>query len=172
MSRFQLLKKFVPFLASFTRQASAPAKPWKAMRLNHVAIAVPNLEKASAFYRDVIGAKVSAPEPQPEHGVYTVFVQLDNTKLELLSPLGEKSPIKGFLEKNKAGGIHHICLDVSDIKAAIKDLGAKNVRTLGNEPKTGAHGYPVIFLHPKDASGVLTELEEPDEAWKKAHQKK
>ncbi|XP_043934483.1 methylmalonyl-CoA epimerase, mitochondrial [Protopterus annectens] len=133
---------------------------WKLGRLNHVAIAVPDLAKAQSFYRDVLGAQVSETVPLPEHGVYTVFVQLENTKLELLHPLGEKSPISGFLQKNKAGGMHHICIEVDDIIAAMANLKAKNIRALSEEPRIGAHGKPVIFLHPKDCDGVLVELEQ------------
>ncbi|XP_033902874.1 methylmalonyl-CoA epimerase, mitochondrial-like [Acipenser ruthenus] len=137
-----------------------PVPIWKLGRLNHIAIAVPDLEKAISLYRDVLGARVSDTVPLPEHGVYTVFVELGNTKLELLYPLGEKSPISGFLQKNKAGGMHHICIEVDDIKAAITDLKAKKIRTLSEEPRIGAHGKPVMFLHPKDCDGVLVELEE------------
>uniref|UniRef100_A0A3Q4BQE9 Methylmalonyl-CoA epimerase, mitochondrial n=1 Tax=Mola mola TaxID=94237 RepID=A0A3Q4BQE9_MOLML len=138
----------------------APGELWKLGRLNHIAIAVPDMEKATALYRDVLGATVSEKVPLPEHGVYTVFVELGNTKLELLHPLGEKSPIAGFLQKNKSGGMHHICIEVDDINAAIADLKAKNIRTLSAEPRIGAHGKPVMFLHPKDCDGVLVELEE------------
>ncbi len=130
-------------------------------RLNHVAIAVPDLEAAAARYRDVLGAKVGAPQPEPEHGVTVVFIELPNTKLELLHPLGEDSPIRGFLEKNPAGGIHHICFEVEDIAAARDRLLAQGARVLGSgEPKIGAHGKPVLFLHPKDFNGTLIELEE------------
>ncbi|XP_034383588.1 methylmalonyl-CoA epimerase, mitochondrial [Cyclopterus lumpus] len=137
-----------------------PGSLWKLGRLNHIAIAVPDMEKATALYRDVLGATVSEQVPLPEHGVYTVFVELGNTKLELLHPLGEKSPIAGFLLKNKSGGMHHICIEVDNINAAIADLKEKNIRTLSAEPRIGAHGKPVMFLHPKDCDGVLVELEE------------
>ncbi|XP_067105421.1 methylmalonyl-CoA epimerase, mitochondrial [Osmerus mordax] len=137
-----------------------PGSVWKLGRLNHVAIAVPDMEKATALYRDVLGARVSDKVPLPEHGVYTVFVELGNTKLELLHPLGEKSPIAGFLQKNKAGGMHHICIEVDDINAAIVHLKAQKIRTLSAEPRIGAHGKPVMFLHPKDCDGVLVELEQ------------
>ncbi|GAB5590998.1 hypothetical protein Unana1_05898 [Umbelopsis nana] len=133
---------------------------WKLGQLNHVAIAVPNLEKSTEFYKTVMGAQVSAVQELPEHGVYTVFVNLGNTKIELLHPLGEKSPIAKFLEKNKDGGIHHICIEVDDVYAAIKDLTAKKIRALNPEPKIGAHNKPVVFLHPKDCGGVLVELEQ------------
>lgn len=129
--------------------------------LNHVAIAVPDLEKASALYRDTLGAKVSAPKDQVEHGVTTVFVELPNTKIELLHPLGENSPIAKFLERNKDGGIHHVCYEVADIYAARDKLKADGARVLGDgEPKIGAHGKPVLFLHPKDFCGTLIELEQ------------
>jgi len=130
-------------------------------RLNHVAIAVPDLDKATAIYRDVLGAKVSAPLPQPMHGVTVVFVELPNTKIELLLPLGEDSTIKGFLEKNPSGGIHHMCFEVADILAARDELKSKGLRVLGNgEPRIGAHNMPVLFLHPKDLCGCLVELQQ------------
>jgi methylmalonyl-CoA/ethylmalonyl-CoA epimerase len=130
-------------------------------RLNHVAIAVPDLEAAMAQYRDTLGANVGAPQDEPDHGVTVVFIELPNTKIELLYPLGEGSPIQGFLEKNPAGGIHHICYEVDDILAARDRLKAQGARVLGTgEPKTGAHGKPVLFLHPKDFNGCLVELEE------------
>lgn len=130
-------------------------------RLNHVAIAVPDLEAAGALYRDTLGARVSAPVDQPEHGVTTVFVELPNTKIEFLHPLGEGSPIAGFLERNPAGGIHHLCYEVADIHAARDRLVASGHRVLGDgEPKIGAHGKPVLFLHPKDLLGTLVELEQ------------
>ena len=130
-------------------------------RLNHVAIAVPDLAAAAALYRDTLGARVSAPVPQPAHGVTVVFVELPNTKIELLHPLGENSPIAGFLQKNASGGIHHVCYEVDDIIAARDALKAKGARVLGSgEPKIGAHGKPVLFLHPKDFLGTLVELEQ------------
>ncbi len=130
-------------------------------RLNHVAIAVPDLAAASALYRGTLGAEVSEPLDLPEHGVTTVFVTLPNTKLELLHPFGEGSPIAGFLAKNPAGGIHHLCYEVDDIAAARERLVAEGARVLGDgEPRTGAHGKPVIFLHPKDFCGTLVELEQ------------
>lgn len=130
-------------------------------RLNHVAIAVPDLEAATATYRDTLGAQVSAPQPVPEHGVTVVFVNLPNTKIELLHPLGEKSPIAGFLEKNTSGGIHHVCYEVEDILAARDHLIKQGARVLGDgEPKIGAHGKPVLFLHPKDFCGTLVEIEQ------------
>ncbi|KAM9494886.1 methylmalonyl-CoA epimerase, mitochondrial [Clarias gariepinus] len=148
------------FSSSLPVSQSVPPSLWKLGRLNHVAIAVPDLEKATALYQDVLGAQVSATVPLPEHGVYTVFVELGNTKLELLHPLGEKSPIAGFLQKNKAGGMHHICIEVDDINSAIADLKAKKIRLLSPEPRIGAHGKPVMFLHPKDCDGVLVEIEQ------------
>jgi len=130
-------------------------------RLNHVAIAVTDLESATANYRDTLGARVSEPQALPEHGVTVVFVELDNTKIELLEPLGEGSPIAAFLEKNPSGGMHHVCYEVEDILAARDQLKAKGARVLGDgEPKTGAHGKPVLFLHPKDFNGTLVELEQ------------
>jgi methylmalonyl-CoA/ethylmalonyl-CoA epimerase len=130
-------------------------------RLNHVAIAVPDLAAAVALYRDALGAKVSAPMPQPAHGVTVVFVELPNAKIELLHPLGEDSPIAGFLQKNTSGGIHHLCFEVADIYAARDHLKAAGARVLGDgEPKIGAHDRPVLFLHPKDFCGTLIELEQ------------
>jgi methylmalonyl-CoA/ethylmalonyl-CoA epimerase len=130
-------------------------------RLNHVAIAVPDLAKGTEVYRTMLGAKVTVPKPEPAHGVTVVFVELPNTKIELLEPLGDASPIAAFLEKNPAGGIHHVCYEVADILAARDHLMAKGARVLGGgEPKTGAHGKPVLFLHPKDFCGTLVELEQ------------
>ncbi len=130
-------------------------------RLNHVAVAVPDLAAAAAQYRDTLGAQVSAPSAQPEHGVTVVFVTLANTKIELLEPLGAGSPIANFLERNPAGGVHHLCYEVDDIIAARDQLEAGGARVLGDgEPKLGAHGKPVIFLHPKDFCGTLIELEQ------------
>jgi len=130
-------------------------------RLNHVAIAVPDLEKATAIYRDTLGGTVTEPQPLPEHGVTVVFVDLGNTKVELLEPLGEGSPIAAFLEKNPSGGMHHVCYEVDDIIVARDRLKAGGARVLGDgEPKTGAHGKPVLFLHPRDFCGTLVELEQ------------
>ena len=130
-------------------------------RLNHVAIAVKDLAKGTAIYRDTLGAKVSAPLPQPEHGVTVVFVELPNTKIELLEPLGPDSTIAKFLEKNADGGIHHVCYEVDDIIAARDKLKAEGARVLGSgEPRIGAHGKPVLFLHPKDFCGTLVEIEQ------------
>ena len=130
-------------------------------KLNHVAIAVPDLEAASQQYRDTLGANVGALQDEPDHGVTVVFIELPNTKIELLYPLGEDSPINGFLEKNPSGGIHHVCYEVDDILSARDHLVEKGARILGNgEPKIGAHGKPVLFLHPKDFNGCLVELEE------------
>ncbi len=130
-------------------------------RLNHVAIAVRDIAAASAVYRDTLGAVVSAPQQLPEHGVTVVFVALPNTKIELLEPLGEGSPIAKFLEKNPDGGIHHVCYEVNDIIAARDKLKAGGARVLGDgNPKIGAHGKPVLFLHPKDFCGTLVELEQ------------
>ena len=130
-------------------------------RLNHVAIAVKDLSAASRLYRDILGASVSDPLPQPEHGVTVVFITLPNTKIELLEPLGEGSPILGFLDRNPEGGIHHVCYEVDDIRAARDRLVREGARVLGGgEPKIGAHGKPVLFLHPKDFCGTLVELEQ------------
>ncbi len=130
-------------------------------RLNHVAIAVTDIEAGAALYRDMLGATVSAPVPQPDHGVTTVFIELPNTKIELIAPLGENSPISAFLARSPFGGIHHICYEVDDVRAAARDLSARGARVLGDgEPKIGAHGKPVVFVHPKDFLGTLIELEE------------
>lgn len=130
-------------------------------RLNHVAIAVRDLEAAVSVYRDTLGASVSEPQAQPDHGVTVVFVNLPNTKIEFLQPLGENSPIARFLERNPDGGIHHVCYEVEDILAARDRLMARGAQVLGDgEPKIGAHGKPVLFLHPKDFCGTLTELEQ------------
>lgn len=129
-------------------------------RLNHVALVVDNLSAATKTYRDVLGASVSEPQSLPEHGVTVVFVDLENTRIELLEPLGDGSPVSLFLEKHNGGGIHHICLEVDDITAAAERLQAKGARVLGDGiPKIGAHGNPVLFLHPKDFHGCLLELE-------------
>ncbi|EPY23812.1 methylmalonyl-CoA epimerase [Strigomonas culicis] len=132
-------------------------------RINHVAIAVPadqDIVQAAAMYKNLFGVNVSEPKEQKEHGVTTVFVEMPNTKLEFLHPIGDKSPIAGFLEKNKMGGMHHICIETPDIAASIAKCKASNIRTLSAQTKIGAHGNPVIFLHPKDCGGVLVELEE------------
>lgn len=130
-------------------------------RLNHVAIATKNIEAATAVYRDTLGAKVSGQVPQPDHGVTTVFVELPNTKIELLEPLGANSPIAKFLEKNPSGGIHHVCYEVDDINAAVKQMKDRGATITGTgEPRIGAHGKPVVFLHPKDFNGTLIELEQ------------
>ena len=130
-------------------------------RLNHVAIVVPDLAAAAAQYKGALGATVSEPETLPEHGVTVVFVELPNTKIELLEPYGEDSPVAGFLEKSPSGGMHHVCYEVDDILAARDKLKGEGARVLGDgEPKTGAHGKPVLFLHPKDFCGTLVELEQ------------
>ena len=130
-------------------------------RLNHVAIVVPDVKVAAKLYKGMLGAQVSEPVPLPAHGVTTVFVTLPNTKIELLEPLGEKSPVRGFLERNPAGGMHHLCYEVEDILAARDKLEGEGMRVLGDgEPAIGAHGKPVLFLHPKDFCGTLIELEE------------
>ena len=130
-------------------------------RLNHVAIAVPDLEAAGAMYRNALGAKVTEPQDLPAHGVTVVFVELENSKIELLHPLGEGSPIQTFLDRNPAGGMHHVCYEVDDIHAARDRLVVEGARVLGDgEPKNGAHDKPVLFLHPKDFAGTLVELEQ------------
>jgi len=130
-------------------------------RLNHVAIVVPDLDAAAAVYRNALGARVSAPQPLPAHGVTVVFIELPNTKLELLQPLGADSPVQGFLDKNPAGGMHHVCYEVDDIIVARDRLRAQGARVLGDgEPRLGAHDKPVLFLHPKDFCGTLIELEQ------------
>lgn len=130
-------------------------------KLNHVAIVVPNLVAASSIYRDMLGARVSAPQPLRTHGVSVVFVELPNTKIELLEPLGDASPVRGFLDRNPAGGMHHLCYEVDDIIAVRDRLCAEGARVLGDcEPRLGAHDKPVLFLHPKDFCGTLIELEQ------------
>ena len=130
-------------------------------RLNHVAIAVPDLEAAAAQYRDTLGARVNPPQDEPDHGVTVVFIELPNTKIELLHPLGAESPIRAFLDQNPSGGIHHVCYEVADIHAARDRLTETGARVLGDgEPRIGAHGKPVLFLHPKDFTGTLVELEQ------------
>jgi methylmalonyl-CoA/ethylmalonyl-CoA epimerase len=130
-------------------------------KLNHVALAVPNLEHAAAYYRDVLGGNVSAPQSLPEHGVTVVFVNLPNTKIELLEALGDNSPIAAFLQKQPSGGMHHVCYEVENIEAARGRLEKLGARVLGDgRPKIGAHGKPVLFLHPKDSFGTLIELEQ------------
>jgi methylmalonyl-CoA/ethylmalonyl-CoA epimerase len=130
-------------------------------RLNHVAIAVHDIARAAEVYRRVLGAKVSEPEAQPAHGVTTVFITLPNTKIELIAPLGDQSPIAKFLDRNPDGGIHHVCYEVDDVRAARDKLKEEGARVLGDgEPKMGAHGKPVLFLHPKDFCGTLIEIEQ------------
>jgi len=130
-------------------------------RLNHVAIVVPDLDAAAAMYRNVLGARISPPRDLPAHGVTVVFIELPNTKIELLQPLGPASPVRGFLDKNPAGGMHHVCYEVQDIVAARDRLRAAGARVLGDgEPHLGAHDKPVLFLHPKDFGGTLIELEQ------------
>ncbi|XP_010968479.1 methylmalonyl-CoA epimerase, mitochondrial [Camelus ferus] len=160
---FSRLQTAVPTVKTFSTSQSSlqvPDASWNLGHLNHVAVAVPDLEKAKVLYKDVLGAQVSEAVPLPEHGVSVVFVNLGNTKIELLHPLGSDSPVAGFLQKNKAGGMHHVCIEVDDINAAMADLKAKKIRILSEEAKIGAHGKPVIFLHPKDCGGVLVELEQ------------
>eukprot|EP01134_Creolimax_fragrantissima_P001096 CFRG1096T1 len=152
-------------LHAMVRKESTSAsaeKSWQTGKLNHVAIAVPDLEEASKFWRETMGAKsVSSPVPQPEHGVYTVFVELgEGAKIELIHPYGDNSPIANFLTKNPSGGIHHICVETDKIDNAIKELPEQGIRLLAKHSKIGAHGNPVVFMHPKDTQGVLTELEE------------
>lgn len=151
------------FRSVVRRSAPTATNPLGFGRLNHIAIAVPKsqcINKAADMYKALFAAEVSAPQDLPEHGVTTVFVQLPNTKLELLHPLGEKSPIQSFLDKNANGGLHHICIEVESIEEGIAKCKAANIRTIGDKPKIGAHGKPVIFLHPKDCGGVLVEMEQ------------
>lgn len=130
-------------------------------RLNHVAIAVPDLDAAVALYRDALGADVGAPQDEPEHGVRVVFISLPNTKIELLHPLGDNSPVRAFLDRNPSGGMHHLCYEVDDILVARDRLTGTGARVLGDgEPRIGAHGKPVLFLHPKDFCGTLIEIEQ------------
>ena len=130
-------------------------------KLNHIAIAVPNINEAAEQYRSIFGAKVSEPVEQPDHGVTTIFIDLGNTKIELLQVLGEDSPIEKFMDKNPKGGMHHICLEVEDINQAVEKLNTHEVSITGaGKPRTGAHGKPVVFLHPKSCNGTLIELEE------------
>jgi methylmalonyl-CoA/ethylmalonyl-CoA epimerase len=147
-------------MASGHSDNAAMASALKVGRLNHVAIAVPDLAKSSALYRNILGAHVSAPEDLPEHGVTTVFVNLANTKIELLHPFGQNSPISNFLTKNPRGGVHHVCLEVPDVDAAIQEMVGKGITVLSKEAKIGAHGKPVVFIHPKEFDGVLVELEQ------------
>jgi len=157
INRFQQFSRSLMMSASMN---DPPASLWSLGKLNHIAIACTDLKKASDFYRDILGAKVSEPVALAEHGVYTVFVNLGNTKIELLHPFGDKSPIQNFLDKNKGGGMHHICIEVKNIENAMADVKSKKVRCLSEKPTIGAHGKPVVFLHPKDCNGVLIELEE------------
>ena len=130
-------------------------------KLNHIAIAVPNIKEAAEQYKNIFGAKVSDPVEQPDHGVITVFIDLGNTKIELLEKLGEGSPIENFINKNPKGGMHHICIEVEDINDAVKKLNDHEIAITGTgEPKIGAHGKPVVFLHPKSCNGTMIELEE------------
>ncbi|KAK2725564.1 methylmalonyl-CoA epimerase, mitochondrial-like [Artemia franciscana] len=147
------------FCNSFSN-STVPETLWNLGKLNHVAIATPDLKASTILYRDILKAEVSEPLDLPEHGVTTVFVNLGNTKLELLYPLGVKSPIQNFLDKNKNGGLHHICIEVDNIDEAVKSIKAKKIRCLSENTKIGAHGKPVMFLHPKDCAGVLVEIEQ------------
>eukprot|EP00164_Ancoracysta_twista_P009821 GFYU01014629.1.p1 GENE.GFYU01014629.1~~GFYU01014629.1.p1 ORF type:complete len:197 (-),score=51.93 GFYU01014629.1:117-650(-) len=145
--------------------SAVPAKLYstevqKPKRLNHIAIAVNDLKESAEFYKNVVGADVSEPQALPEHGVTVVFVDMNNTKVELLEPLGVDSPIAGYLKKNPSGGLHHICIEYDDIDKAVDHVKATGTRTLAENTKIGAHGKPVMFLHPKDCNGVLTELEQ------------
>ncbi|GBM57602.1 Methylmalonyl-CoA epimerase, mitochondrial [Araneus ventricosus] len=152
------LFRFKALSQNFSSDASK--RTWHVIRANHVAIATSDIQQSVKLYEDVLGIKTSQAVPQPDHGVTTVFIELSNMKLELLHPLGDKSPIEKFLQKSPNGGMHHICLEVDNIENAVKDLKEKNIRLLSDEPKIGAHGKPVIFLHPKDCNGVLIELEQ------------
>lgn len=148
-----------PLVRSLQTSQICPKK-WKVVKVNHIAMATTDLKKLASFYKDTLGLKVSDAVPQKEHGVTTVFVDVGNTKFELLLPLGDDSPISNFLEKNKGGGAHHVCIEVDDIEAAVADLKEKGIRMLAKATKIGAHGKPVMFLHPKDCGGVLVELEQ------------
>jgi len=158
---FLLNSKFLYFTFSFLYRSFSTQPPsWKILRLNHIALATPGTEKAADFYRTKFHLTPSEKHPQPEHGVNTVFVDVGNTKLELLDQLGDHSPIAAFISKNTSGGIHHVCFEVDNIEAAVADLHIQGVRLLGDKTKIGAHGKPVIFIHPKDCGGVLIELEQ------------
>ena len=159
---FRSVLNSIPRLAVVAKRSfsSRDISALKVGRLNHVAIAVPNLDQSASLYKNILGAKISEKVPLPEHGVTTVFVELDNTKIELLGLLGKDSPIANFLQKKPGGGIHHICLGVVDVDAAIKELVAKGVTVLSKTSKIGAHGKPVVFIHPKEFDGVLLELEQ------------
>lgn len=148
---------------TIARRCATPTNPLTFGKLNHVAIAVPksqNITQAAQMYKTLFNAEVSEPKDLPEHGVTTVFITLPNTKLELLHPLGEKSPIQSFLDKSPSGGLHHICIEVENIEEGIAKCKEAKIRTIGDKPKIGAHGKPVIFLHPKDCGGVLVEMEQ------------
>eukprot|EP01117_Protostelium_nocturnum_P001451 TRINITY_DN1174_c0_g1_i1.p1 TRINITY_DN1174_c0_g1~~TRINITY_DN1174_c0_g1_i1.p1 ORF type:complete len:195 (+),score=57.55 TRINITY_DN1174_c0_g1_i1:62-646(+) len=147
-------------LLSSSASSKVDSKILQIGKLNHVAIAVSNLEESVKLYRDILGADVSAPEDLPEHGVTTVFINLGNTKIELLKPLGKDSPIQNFLDKKPSGGIHHICIEVDDIHSALKHVQDQGIKSIDQKPKIGAHGKPVVFLHPKSMNGVLVELEQ------------
>ena len=142
------------------RYLSSAPPTWKILRLNHIALGTPTTESGSSFFANKFHLTPSAKVPQPDHGVNTVFVDVGNTKLELLDQIGDSSPIKAFMSKNPGGGVHHLCFEVDNIDAAVTDLKAQGVRLLGEKPKIGAHGKPVIFIHPKDCGGVLIELEQ------------
>ncbi|CAH8555507.1 unnamed protein product [Schistosoma curassoni] len=157
INSIEMLCKINPVLRSLVRLSGNNS--WKITKLNHVAIAVPDLEKAASFYRDILRVEVSEPKPIKEHGVTTVFVRLDNLNIELIQPLGDNSPISKFIESNKNGGLHHLCIEVDNIYNCLKHLKDRNIRTLSAEPKIGASGVPVLFLHPKDTCSVLHELE-------------
>eukprot|EP01113_Clastostelium_recurvatum_P018691 TRINITY_DN2200_c0_g1_i1.p1 TRINITY_DN2200_c0_g1~~TRINITY_DN2200_c0_g1_i1.p1 ORF type:complete len:192 (+),score=18.67 TRINITY_DN2200_c0_g1_i1:44-619(+) len=157
-----MFRRATTILSRVVRQAGEPSSAL-AMglgRLNHVAIAVPDMQATMKMYREVLGAKVSEPFDQKEHGVTTVFIDLGNTKIELLHPLGEKSPIQNFLTKNPSGGIHHVCIEVDDIHAAVKRVSEQGLKVINPVPKIGAHGKPVVFIHPKSMNGVLVEFEQ------------
>jgi methylmalonyl-CoA/ethylmalonyl-CoA epimerase len=160
MSSVRLWSSLSRSISLIRRGRKLSSNRWQIGKINHIAIAVPNLERATSLYRDKLGATVSDTVPLPDHGVYTVFVELGDTKIELLHPLGDSSPIEGFLKRNPSGGMHHICLEVDDINAAMDSIRKDGIRTLTDEPKIGAHNKPVVFLHPKDCDGVLIELEE------------
>lgn len=156
----QLLNLLLDFSFRNFSSSSSPSPTWRILRLNHIALATQQTDNAAELFNKIFQLPTSEKQPQPDHGVNTVFVELGNTKLELLDPLGDGSPINGFVKKNPNGGVHHLCFEVDNIEQAVVDLKQKGVRLLSDQTKIGAHGKPVIFIHPKDCCGVLVELEQ------------